>query len=570
VTWRLAAPAIFLAGLLLVPFLDKPFTIDDPLFLHEAKHALVDPLHPADFEQVWNSGDRLKLSQYLLGGTLPAYVLAPVAAWGGREWMAHLYQFLPLCGMIVAGVSVARRLGCDSRQAGSVGLLIAANPVTLAMAATCMPDVMATAFALGAMDRLLAYREGGRALPGVVGAFLFAAAVLCRATTLAILAAGALFGVREFKRKPEGPVPNGDRLSNTPNPKADPQLTECVRDSGWQAKTPANPARRQLFQANHFELLSAIWPLALAALLIVFFGWLTRGESGSLRGAFHTLTALRNVPRNLVGFFCFQSLAGPVLLYALLSRTWKFAAVVAAIGTVGITLSLIFSSPNLTQYAVPAALGLCFILAGAWLLRGVPYALPLGVWLGSGLVALPYVHMAAKYLLPGVPAAALLIVLHAASVRQPRWPLTLALLVAIGWTTGALIITGDATLAGSARAAVQRIIVPRLHRGLNVWAAGQWAFLGYAEDAGARALANTPPFPQPGDFIVVSRLDYYGMLRLLPLHLELLNTEADRRCGVFVLNRRFAAGFYSIRFGYLPFALGCGEVNAYDVYRVLP
>jgi len=83
VTLRLAAPAIVVASLLLLPFINRPFTIDDPLFLREAKHALVDPLHPAAFEQVWNAGDRLQLSQYLLGGTLPAYVLAPVAALGG-------------------------------------------------------------------------------------------------------------------------------------------------------------------------------------------------------------------------------------------------------------------------------------------------------------------------------------------------------------------------------------------------------------------------------------------------------------------------------------------------------
>ena len=57
-TLRLAAPAIFVASLLLLPVLNRPFTIDDPLFLREARHALADPLHPADFEQVWNSGDR--------------------------------------------------------------------------------------------------------------------------------------------------------------------------------------------------------------------------------------------------------------------------------------------------------------------------------------------------------------------------------------------------------------------------------------------------------------------------------------------------------------------------------
>ena len=115
-----------------------------------------------------------------------------------------------------------------------------------------------------------------------------------------------------------------------------------------------------------------------------------------------------------------------------------------------------------------------------------------------------------------------------------------------------------------------RLIAPRVRRGLKVWAGGQWAFLAYAEEAGAKALANTPPLPGPGDLIVVSRLDYYGRLLRLPIRLELLNTQTDRRCGVFVLNRRLGAGYYSNRFGYLPFAIGCGEVNAYDLYRVLP
>ena len=71
-----------------------------------------------------------------------------------------------------------------------------------------------------------------------------------------------------------------------------------------------------------------------------------------------------------------------------------------------------------------------------------------------------------------------------------------------------------------------------------MWAGGQWAFLAYAEDAGAKALANTPPLPRPGDYVVISRLDYYGKFDRLPFNRELLNTQADERCGVFVLNRR--------------------------------
>jgi hypothetical protein len=510
-TLRLAAPAIFLAALLLLPFLNKPYSIDDPLFLREAKHALVDPAHPADFVQVWNVGDRQKLSQYLLGGTLPAYVLAPVAALGGAEWIGHLYQLLLLAAFLLAVVSVACRLGCDKHQASTVALLVAANPVTLGMAATCMPDVMATTFGMWGMDRILAFREQRLLRSGIAAACLFAAALLCRASTAPLLLVAAIYLWPE------------DRTS----------------------------APRYL------------WPVALAALI-------TAAGLAAVGGAVHSLTSVLFAPRNLVGYLCYQALAGPILLYGLLSQGRRFAFTVAAIAAAGFALSFVHASPNLFEYAIPGAFGLCCVLAISHVAGEWRPQLPLLVWLGSGLIALPYVHMAAKYLLPGVPAAALLIVFHAARERQQRYPLTIALLVAVGWLAGAFIVFGDNALATSQRDAVNHIVAPRIRRGKQVWAGGQWAFIHYAEEAGAQPLANTPPLPQPGDEIVVSRLDYYGKLNQLPIRKELLNTSFDSRCGVFVLNRRFHAGFFSNRFGYLPFAFGCGELNAYDLYRVLP
>jgi hypothetical protein len=110
---------------------------------------------------------------------------------------------------------------------------------------------------------------------------------------------------------------------------------------------------------------------------------------------------------------------------------------------------------------------MCFTIACTVVAGDFRRALPLLLWLGSGLVALPYVHMAAKYLLPGVPAAALLIVLHAARVNQQRYPLTVSILVALGWISGALIIFGDTALATSQREAVNRIVAPRLRRGIQ-------------------------------------------------------------------------------------------------------
>src|SRR5262249_47290933 len=148
--------------------------------------------------------------------------------------------------------------------------------------------------------------------------------------------------------------------------------------------------------------------------------------------ALQTLTALRNIPRNLIGFLAFQALTGPLLLYSLLAAGWRWVAVAATLIAVGIGLSFVPSS-NLATYAIPAALGVCFIAVWLLIVRGLRYAGPLLVWLCAGLAALSYVYMSAKYLLPGVPAAALLIVLHSARARQPRYPLIIALLIAAGW-----------------------------------------------------------------------------------------------------------------------------------------
>ena len=539
-TLRLAAPAILLSSLLLLPFLNRPFTIDDPIFMRAAKHALVDPLHPADFEQVWNLGDRQMLSEFLVSGTLPAYVLLPVAALGGREWMAHLYQLLLLAVLLVASVSVARRLGFDRGQAKTAGLLIASNPVTLAMAATAMPDVMAAMFGMAGMDRLLLYRQQRRWGAGLAAGLLLAAAVLCRASAVPLVVAAALL----------------------------------VMPSTWKRAA------------------ARLWPLGVAAVAVALFAGLNRepAADAGVGSALPMLISLRNVPRNLVAVLCFQALTGPLLLYALLGRGRKFAGMVAGLVVLGVTLSMVTGEAHLARYAVPEALGVCFLLACVGMVRDIRRqplpdgrgsdllaeprplgsVLPLVVWLGSGLIALPYIYMGAKFLLPGVPAAALLMVLHAARVRQPRYPRMVAVVVALGCIAGALIVAGDTTLAVSQREAVEGLIAPRIQPGSRVWAGGQWTFLAYAEDAGAMALANTPPLPAPGDTIVVSRINYYGMLNSLPIRLERLDTRTDRRCGAFVLNGALSAGFYSNRIGYLPFAIGCGEVNTYDIYRVLP
>ena len=318
------------------------------------------------------------------------------------------------------------------------------------MAATCMPDIMAMTFGMWGMDRVLAFPRGAR------------------------WPAGAGRGTAARRRRA---LPRQHRAAA-----AGGRPAAHARDLEARAGSACGrwPSRRSL-----------------AAVFVSS----NRGAGGSARwrGAFQSLTSLRNVPRNLVGL---PLLPGAHRTLPALRAALRGTAIRARRGRgswpLGIALSLVLPSANLAQYAVPAALGICFLAACSlhWSrdLRHVAAAW----WCGwaAGLVALPYVHMAAKYLLPGVPAAALLIVLHA----RARAPAALSAHRRSPDRAGLDLRRPHHRRRHHARhfAARRRESPHRARafkRGRQVWAGGQWAFLAYAEDAGANALANTPPLP---------------------------------------------------------------------------
>src|SRR5437588_9581513 len=73
---RVAAPALLICVLLLAPFYDKAFTIDDTLFLHGAMQVLVNPMRPGAYDVVWDEDLRIRVSAgSMITGPLAAYLL---------------------------------------------------------------------------------------------------------------------------------------------------------------------------------------------------------------------------------------------------------------------------------------------------------------------------------------------------------------------------------------------------------------------------------------------------------------------------------------------------------------
>jgi hypothetical protein len=516
----------------LVPFLDKAFTIDDTVFLREAGHALSDPLHPTAFEMVWGDAPARVAPT---SGPVMAWLLVPVILAGGSERVAHLIQLGMVALALLATISLGVRLGLTPRWAAAAGLVLAATPALLGMAGTAMADVPAMSLGVLGLERLVAWKADRRWHQAVLAALFLGLAPLARSHLVLLVGVGALLLV-------------GD----------------CVRPSSWRSV----PWTRWL------PLLAA--PLATALVMLA-----TRDPAPSASGLVSTTgatTSWLRVPTNAVAFATHWVLVLPlglpwILLRPLpiLKRWWVLLLGVALMVAL---LYLARRPPIPTQWFIAPVAGLGFavlwdVLAKGWARRdGVWIAL--GLWLLVALVTTPYFQVPSKFLLASAPAAALLVA-REASRRQGWTPIVvLGATCVLGVALGVAILRADAEFAGLGRVAAGALVAPQRAAGRNVWFTGHWGFQWYAEKAGGRIVTLTPPHPAPGDLVVMSRNSEAGyrinMMLVRNFRLRHLGQVEDSTPGGRLMAN--GAGFYSNGWGYLPWAWGSDVLDAFLLLQV--
>ncbi|MBV8831327.1 MAG: hypothetical protein JO108_19105 [Acidobacteriaceae bacterium] len=529
---RTAAPAICLAAVLLLPFLHNAYTIDDPLFLREAEHTLHDPLHPTAFPVVWNRDIVLRASAFLPGGPVVPFLLLPVVIGGEAEWIGHGLQILYLAVTACGTVLLAMRCNLTEKQASMCALITVSTPAVLGMAGTIMPDIASLMFTVLALERLLGFRDERLLSSGLLATVWMVAAALTRSHLLLLVGPALLLLI--------------DRSS--------------VRWS-WQA------GRR---------LALSIWPVLVAPLLFVLFLRLT---SDPLRDDLNIVHALRTqtdsfyVRRNAIAFLVHWAFALPMAIPYLLIRgrnlPWRAFGVFLPFAAVELIRDLLGRS------TLPFWIWGAGLLSALMLFDMVLQAcrtrdrtrLSLCACLFLGLAALAYVHLPCKYLIPSVPAAAILLVLAAPSVG-PRYFAVVVALIAVGAAEGVLLLQGEKTLAASMYNAVNTLVKPHIQAGQTVWYAGHWGFHWYAEHAGARPLTLNAPFPHRGDIIVVSRADEPHALEAVSRR-KLLQVLVEAKPSIRIMDPNSRAGFFSNYWGApLPLGWGSTPTNRFELWRV--
>jgi hypothetical protein len=523
-----ALPAICLAIVIVAPFLNSAFTIDDVTFLLQARHVLIDPLHPTAFEMVADQ-ERIRLSQQLVTGPVMAYLLLPVVMLGGSEWIAHFIQLLLIAAGAVGTAALALRLGLERVHAGVASLLVVASPAVLGMATTAMPDIAAMAFGVIGVERMLAAtaRRGNWAT--VLSGVCLAIAALCRPHAVLLCPVAMMLVVTN-----QNDDDSTERLSAVVRASVSIVLAAAIclavvvatRDpvSGVSttAATLERMNRRKFYQNVAGLPLNWVVAFPLGLLWPVLRG---KSFSNSLRSAVVFSIAMIVVAKSS---------------YAEL----EWWLVIPAMAFTGLGLDVF---ADITIDAIRRRDWVQIVLA---------------VWMVTALPAVFYQHLPPKDLVPSAPAMGILIARRFKDFGEGRPRRVLAVSIGACLLLSILIIRADSQLAEAGRTA-GGVATSLVRKGNTVWLDGAWGFQWYGMQGGAVPLATTAPFPKQGDLIVVGPTGY---LAASFADKSLLFRKVYSDPGGRVQGK--GAGFFSNGGGPLPWMWSDDEYSRLEVWRV--
>ena len=539
--------------LCLVPFLTKAFHIDDTLFLFIARQIHVDPMDFYGSAVNWNGAEE-PVSVINKNPPAVSYFIALVTwilGWG--EIPLHLAFLMPAAGFSLGTYCLARML-CTRPHLAAV--TAALTPAFLVSSTNVMSDVMMMAFYVWAAALWLLGLERGRRLYFVCSAACIALSALTKYYGISLVPLLAVFTLVK-KRK----------------------------------------------------LGSWVLYLALPILILAVYEWITYAQYGqgllssaasfALTARYEGKAALLMKTLTLLAFTggCLASSAfySPFLWSA---RSWAIAVWLAS------TLIIFFLTMSevggvlrdadgvrwglITQFIFFILAGihiLALAIADLWTNRDSP-ALLLFLWILGAFFFAGFVNwmINARVLLPMAPAMGILIMRRfeqRAETRGPRrrqalvWPLIPAACLAL------LVTWADFRQANANRSAARIIHAEYKDFAHTLWFQGHWGFQYYMESLGAKALDLKNSWLEPGDVVVVPTSNS-GLFKprqgKFPFPPERLDVAG---CGwLGTMNADLGAGFYSDRWGPLPFAFGLVPPEEFlfleihrsvkDVYHVRP
>ena len=526
----------------LVPFIGKPFHMDDPLFVWCAKHLQSNPVDFYGFNINWQ-GQQESMAVVTQNPPLACYYLALVGfLFGWSEVALHAGFLLPAVGVVIGTYYLARNFCSHPSWAA---LVTALSPVFLVSSTSVMCDTMMLAFWVWSVFFWMEGLKTGDPAKMGLAVFLITLCGLTKYFGLSLIPLLLAYSLWERRRV------------------------------GWW-----------------------LLYLCLPIVALAFYQWWTFHlyGHGLLWNAVSYATTHRvggELLSKILAGFAF--LGGCMfILLAAAPLLWSKRSLVAAIpvmimiGLLVLTLKTVGEFHVIAdgsvkwffvvQFSLLVVAGMSLVFLAAMDLLGgkTSASVLLFLWVAGTFVFTCLVNwtVSGRNILPMLPAVSVLLIrrlesrdsfCHPNGIRHPAWPLGASLVIAL------LAATADYQYANSARLAASHVKQELEDLGANstnIWFEGHWGFQYYMEQLGGTAIDRFGSRFAHNDVIVVP-LDNTHLIALPAQHVEpKFQYESEAPKWLTTMNSASGAGYYSDSWGPLPYVFCRVPASEYIVLRV--
>jgi 4-amino-4-deoxy-L-arabinose transferase-like glycosyltransferase len=537
----------------LLPFSGRAFHVDDTLFVMAARHITHDPFNPYGFSLVWNDSLQ-RMSDITENPPLACYyaaLIGKIAGWSERAM--HLGFLVPALALTLGTYRLATHF---TRFPFLATLAMLLTPGVIASDATIMCDPMMAALWVWAMVFWIEGLEPRKPAYLAWAGVLMGAALLTKYFGGAVVPLMAAYSVVRLRR-----LGNWMWYLLIPVGAAVAYLLWIRAMYGhnplFSAVDFSNVQRQEESWVSVWTGLSFTGGCVLSVLALAPLMWSRKaaiivGVIGALAAWALIFGFTKDFGARDGGDLAFQSLRSHWLL----------------VGS------------QLTLFIAGGLLVLTLTVTDFWKRRQVD-SLLLGGWVIGTFVFFSFLNWTVNVrgVLPLIPAAGILIArrfenLHTAWTRRLKLQVAGALMVSAAvsfWVTA-----GDSRLANSSREAAYQIQRRFSNPQGRIWYWGHWGFQYYMDQIGAVSMDIGNYQLHPGDDVVVSRKwvplpkEEDGGLHL-PKNLSYQDEgsfELTNSSGAATMNWELGAGFYSSRYGPLPFTFGHVPPERFQLLRV--
>jgi len=514
---RLLWLGVIIALIVGLPFLAKPFHIDDTVVLAIARNVTHDPLRPFAGSINW-FGDPRPIFEETTNPPLVSYYLAPVVArFGFAEVPLHVAMLLFLLILALATAALSRRFA----HASAWPVLFVMLSPAVVVSNNVMRDVPLAALSAAAAA-LFVIGVDRRSWPlAVAGSLVAGMALLTKYSGAALLPVLALYAILQRRG-------------------------------------------RYAFSLAAALALLGLW--SLDTQLVhgrVHLAYLMAERRGDLEWSDRFYSGL------VVIGACLFLLPALVVHVVRRRRFWLLGGAAAAAGLVFVGARMHYQGPVGWQYGLWLTTGaaLTFVVivpALASAPRGVSRGRPdaadtlfLALWAGGILLFTVFFVMfqAVRHIIPAIVPLAILGTRLLVQDEGSRWRhallgVLLAAQAVVAFAVGAADYEYAATYRDFARQARDRLIGP----GREVWFAGNWGWQRYALSAGFTLIAEHGRLPRPGDLVIIPDRVHKGPL---PQGLNLIEIEHKTyqgRVPIHTMDGSVGVSFYATSGDSVPYA----------------